>query len=373
MSSAKLRGVYLTSLTLANFRNIASLDLTFDTPVTAFVGENAQGKTNILEAITLLSIGKSLRASEDVQLIRAGEEFFRVSGEIQKETGSLWLDIAAVTMPRLTKAFRVNDRKIPASDFIGHFPTVSFFPTDLNLVLLAPSLRRRYLDIVLSQVSHEYVRAANTYAKALKQRNALLNLIADGRTGRDELDFWDAELARAGVIIGRLRNEFIDTTRDVLDERFHDIAGNGGRLMLRLTGFHAHDLSIESYREHLTRMRDKDIRYRSTGYGPHRTDLVFEIDGANVAEGGSRGEVRSTILALKFAELAFIEAKTATRPVLLLDDVFSELDRGRQERLMGLLSGYQTLITTTKLEHLVAVPGEKQILTVENGSVKISS
>lgn len=360
----------LSRLTATNFRNLVSVDLSFAAPVTALIGDNAQGKTNILEAIQLLAIGKSLHATEEAQLIRRGEEFFRVRAEVATDVRTL--EIAAVRTPRFTKVFKANDKKVTASDFVGGLPTVTFFPTDLNLVLLAPSLRRRYLDILLAQVSRAYLRALTAYTRALRQRNALLALIADRRASAGELAFWDEELATHGIVIAELRNAFLDESAEELATRFVAVSGTERQLTARLTNFHAHHLTIEKYREHLDNLRERDIRYRTTTYGPHRTDLVFALDGEDVADDGSRGEVRSVILALKFAELSFLEARTGSRPLLLLDDVFSELDPGRRARLMEMLTGYQTVIATTEHEHLAGVTSEMEILTVENGSVSIA-
>jgi len=355
----------ITQLTATNFRNLAPLELSFGAPVTAFVGENAQGKTNLLEAISVLALGKSLRASSDTQLIAHGQEFFRITAELADGTQ------LAVAQDANEKKCQINGKQVPVRELLGRLPVVSFWPEDLNLVLLAPAKRRRYLDTVLSQVNPAYLQASLEYARILKQRNALLSQIAEGRSTASELDFWDAELARHGTVIGRARADFIAAIAIELQARFEDLAHEAKNLTARLSGFRAEELDEAKYLENLTKLRDKDLKYESTNYGPHRQDLIFELDDEPVADNGSRGEIRSTLLALKFAELQFLEAQLGQKPLLLLDDVFSELDRGRQERLMTGIAGYQTLITTTKLEHVDGIAGEKQIFEVAAGTVNL--
>lgn len=353
----------ITQLTATNFRNLAPLELSFTAPVTAFVGENAQGKTNLLEAISVLALGKSLRASSDTQLIAHEQDFFRITAELADGTQ------LAVAQDATEKKCQINGKQVPVRELLGRLPIVAFWPEDLNLVLLSPAKRRRYLDTVLSQVDLAYLTACLEYARILKQRNALLSQIAEGQSAASELDFWDSELARHGTVIGATRAAFITAIAGELQARFEDLAHESKTLTARLSGFRAEALTKEKYLENLQKLRGKDLKYESTNYGPHRQDLIFELNGEPVADNGSRGEIRSTLLALKFAELVFLESKLGAKPLLLLDDVFSELDRGRQERLMAGIAGYQTVITTTKMEHVDGIAGEKQIFTVSAGTV----
>ncbi len=361
----------LKTLSVTNFRNLAQLELAFDVSAIAFIGQNAQGKTNILEAIYALAIGKSLRASAEKDLIRYSTNHFRLVGTvIDSERKKLQLELAALVAPRFTKVCKINGHKVSATEFVGRLPAVFFQPEDLNLILLGPSLRRRYLDVLLSQVSRDYLRAASRYAKALKNRNALLSRIAEQKAKVDELEFWDSELARYGMVLGQLRAELIEFATDLLAQNFYNISGENKKLIARLTGFNASELTTNQYLENLKKLQATDLRYGTTNYGPHRQDLVFELDGENIAAGGSRGEIRSTILALKLTELKFLETRTGQRPLLLLDDVFSELDRGRQERLLQSIEGYQTFITTTKVEHLDSIQN-KQVWEVRGGAVNL--
>lgn len=355
----------LLSLHVENFRNLEKLELTFTEPVSAFTGANAQGKTNILEAISLLAFGKSLRTSSEKSLICYSSDFFRIEGNAENsEQEKLKTEVAATST---AKTFKLNGKKISVGKLIGNFPVVNFAPEDLNLLLLSPGLRRRYLDIVLSQVSNEYLRAISAYTKALKNRNALLARISENLAKEEELEFWDTELAQHGSTVGKYRVEFLKFAEQPLAENFSRIASEKRQLTAKLTGFNG-EVTPEKYLENLSKLREQDLRYTNTNYGPHRQDLIFSLDKELLSENGSRGEIRSSVLALKFTELVFLESKLNEKPVLLLDDVFSELDKTRQKSLVQLVENHQTFITTTKVEHLEPFK-QKQVWEVEGGVV----
>ena len=357
----------LTSLLAQNFRNLTKLEITFCPKVNAFVGKNAQGKTNILEAIALLAFGKSLRNNSEKSLVKLGEKFFRVEGGGKNGNAEkIKIEIAS-TLAK--KVFKLNGKPITQTKLVGNFPIVSFSPEDLNLLLLSPALRRRYLDILLSQTSSKYLLALNAYNKALKNRNALLARIFENLAKREELDFWDGELARHGSLIGKMRSEFLEFATKPLAENFEKIASEPKKLSFRIANFRGEEIEEKKYLENLTKLREKDLRYQNTNYGIHRADLVFELDGELLSENGSRGEIRSSILALKFVELKFIENVLEEKPVLLLDDVFSELDESRQKSLMSLIANHQTFLTTTKLSHLDPIE-EKDMWEVKSGEVE---
>lgn len=359
----------LLSFAVENFRNLAPLELIFDAPAAAFVGANAQGKTNILEAISLLAFGKSLRTSNEMGLIRHEENFLRVSGTAETKTKTkIRLEVANT---REAKVLKINGAKKSAGEFVGNLPIVQFLPEDLNFVLLTPAFRRRRLDALLSQTSREYIRASSAYHKALKNRNALLARIAEGAGGEDELEFWDTELATHGSRIGHARADFADFAALPLRENFNRIAGRDQKLTGQFTGLQREDLTLERYRAQLDKLRAQDLRYQKTNYGPHRQDFIFTLDSEPLAENGSRGEIRSSILALKFTELAFLEKHSGEKPLLLLDDVFSELDAQRQKSLMGLLTGHHTFLTTTKPAHLELLTTAVQIWEVADGKVEL--
>jgi DNA replication and repair protein RecF len=357
----------LISLRAQNFRNFEKLELDFKKTINAFVGQNAQGKTNILEAITLLGFGKSLRTSSEKSLRKIGTDFFRIEGKAENsQNEKLKIEIAATLT---AKSFKLKGKKISASELVGNFPIVSFAPEDLNLLLLSPGLRRRYLDILLSQTSRKYLQALSKYSKALKNRNALLDRIRENLAKTDELEFWDRELAENGTLIARSRTEFLRFAAKPLTENFEKISNDSKKLEIRISNFRGEEISQKKYLENLEKMRSKDLRFGATNYGIHRADLVFEIDQTLLAENGSRGEIRSSILALKFVELEFIENILKEKPVLLLDDVFSELDASRQKSLMQLITNHQTFITTTKLTHLDSIE-DKDVWEIKNSSAE---
>jgi len=359
--------VKLFSLHAQNFRNFEKLEFDFAKSVNAFVGKNARGKTNILEAISLLAFGKSFRTSSEKSLRRLGSDFFRIEAVAKNSANEkLRIEIAAMTT---AKSFKLNGKKVTASELVGNFPLVSFAPEDLNLLLLAPGLRRRYLDILLAQTSRKYLRSLSKYSKALKNRNVILYQIAENLAKLDELEFWDRELAENGTTIGQMRAEFLEFAAQPLAENFAKIASEPKKLKMRITNFRGEEISSEKYLENLVKMREKDLRFGATNYGVHRADLVFELDGELLAENGSRGEIRSSVLALKFVELEFLEKKLEEKPVLLLDDVFSELDSTRQKSLMTMIANHQTFLTTTKLEHLNPIE-EKEVWEIENANAK---
>jgi DNA replication and repair protein RecF len=360
----------LLSLHVQNFRNIEKLDLNFKKSINSFVGQNAQGKTNILEAISLLAFGKSLHHNSEKSLRKIGTEFFRIQGIAENtDQQKITIEIAADAN---TKTFKLNGKKINASRLVGNFPVVSFSPEDLNLLLLSPTLRRRYLDILLSQTSSKYLRALSIYLKVLKNRNALLARISENLAQVNELDFWDKELANHGSVLGRMRSEFVNFATEPLLKNFQKISNETKILKIKIANFHGDDITPEKYFSNLIKLRDKDLRYANTNYGVHRADLIFELDDELLAENGSRGEIRSAVLALKFVELEFLKKNSEENPVLLLDDVFSELDSERQTSLMNMIQNYQTFITTTKLTHLNLIQN-KSVWEVIDGSASYLS
>jgi len=357
----------LLSLKVENFRNLSKIDLSLGSSANVFVGANAQGKTNIMEAISILAFGKSLRGNSEKNLLKNGKDFFRVGGVAENsKKQKIKIEIAANTT---TKTLKLNGKKINASDLLGNLPVVIFIPEDLNLLLLSPNLRRRHLDILLSQISQKYLRALSSYLNALKNRNALLTRIVENLTTIEELDFWDWELAKNGSVIGKTRAEFLEFAENPLAENFSKISNEEKKLSAKVTNFHGEQITPEKYLENLQKMRERDLRFGNTNYGIHRADFLFKIEDKSLIENGSRGEVRSAILALKFTELDFLEKHLKKKPLLLLDDVFSELDISRQKNLMQLIQNYQTFLTTTKLNHLDLIEN-KEVWEIKNGDAK---
>jgi DNA replication and repair protein RecF len=344
----------LTKLRLQNFRNYQKQEFEFSDKTTLVAGPNTSGKTNLLEGIYLLATGKSFRAGLEQEMIKYDQDLARVKGRIiNKETTDLEIILTrgeVLGEKVAKKKYQINGISKRAMDFVGRLLAVYFGPEDLDLVTNSPALRRRYLDSVLEQINREYARATLSYEKGLRQRNKLLERIRDESASRSQLLFWNQLLIRNGEYITQKREEFIEfcntqnTTRNtsnVSRVTYHVLP------MFRLE----YDKSIISPAR-LEEYAKEEVAAGATLVGPHRDDFTFRLKTRNLSAFGSRGEQRLSILWLKLAELEFISQKTQKRPVLLLDDIFSELDRKHRKLVLEVIPKQQTIITTTDL-HLV--------------------
>jgi DNA replication and repair protein RecF len=327
---------------LSDFRNFKKKILVFSDKITVIIGPNASGKTNVLEALFLLSTGKSFKARTEAEMLRYEQELARVIGKT--ETIRLESVITKGDNGWPKKKLFVNGVPKRLIDFAGGFKTVLFGPWDMDLVTESPSLRRKFLDNVLSQVDREYRRCILSYEKGLRQRNRLLFRIREEGAPRSQLLFWNQLLIKTGDYITSKRQEFIDFANSqpsLNDQKF------------KLE----YDRSVIS-EGRLEQYRDEEVSAATTLVGPHRDDMQFKINNSkftierDLAAYGSRGEQRMGVLWLKIAELEFIEAKMGERPTLLLDDIFSELDHEHRDVVMRLAKSQQTIITTAD-EHFL--------------------
>jgi DNA replication and repair protein RecF len=333
----------LSTLTLQNFRGYAKRTLLFSPGTTLLIGPNTAGKTNILEAIVLLATGKSFRADTDREAIRWGEELGRVKANL----GDTKLELLVTTgMVGGTKAplkkYLVNGIARRQVDFIGNLRAVLFWPEHLELVTDSPSIRRKYFDSVLVQVDREYRRNLLSYERGLRQRNRLLDLIIEGTAHRHQLQFWDQLLIKAGGYITDKRVAFIDYVNH-----------NSQILPRRQTGTLHYSLSYDKSVISETRLeqyKDEEVSAKATLVGPHRDDFLFMKDNLDLSKYGSRGEERLAVLWLKLAELEFIEKQTGERPLLILDDIFSELDVEHRALVLDLLDKQQTIVSSAEEE-----------------------
>lgn len=360
----------ISFLKLKNFRNLKPLELNFDKEanVFAFIGSNGHGKTNILEAIYLSSLSKSFRTRTNNDLINFEEDFCSVECSVLKEDPKT-LDIIVTKEPS-QKVLKVNGVKRSGSDFIGLLKAVFFSPDDLSEMAFAPRLRRRYLDVLLSQLDHEYLDKLMRYQEFIKNRNALLKKIREGDSKKEELVFWDEQIADFGLYITQKRADLIVQLQTLLKELYKSISQTEDSLEI---AYQSNIGDIDDKQRLLMKITegiDRDIMSGTTQLGPHRDDLQFSINGHDMVYFASRGEWRSLVLALKFAEIQLIEEKTSEKPVLLLDDVFSELDEIRQKYLFKAIKGTQTFITTTHKEFLDGLEMHKVVYDVEEGGVK---
>jgi len=337
----------LLKLQLNSFRNYGKFELEFDSkkPITLITGENGKGKTNILEAVYILSVGKTFRGAHQEDLIKWGMDFFTVKGDLNLGDETMNLDVSFSTYPRKIKSFRINEVKTPHAEYLGSLITVLFHPKDLNMLYLEPSLRRKYLNLILSQTDKYYLEALTNYTRILKQRNALLEEVGKGGRSQGELDVWDEHLAKEGEIIVTKRKELIEYFNSHIQALYREISGGNESLTIE---YESSSGDGNEFLKKLRLKREKDIRYSTTTVGPHRDDIKFLLQNRRIEEFASRGEFRTILITMKIAEIGYIKKTKKNYPVLLLDDVFSELDEQRQAHLFKAISGCQAIITTTE-------------------------
>ena len=323
----------LRSLSLRNYRNFGSLDISLEEGITIVEGENGKGKTNLLEAIYFLTTSKSPLTHRDADLIKWGEDYLRAFGDF----GELGIEISMRRGKPLKKRIRINGVERDAKRLVESVSSVLFHPRDLE-ILEEPSQRRKYINLVLSRINPKYFPSLRLYYRLLYHRNRLIKRMAGGEKAED-LEIWDERLSREGDFITEERERLILRISPILEEIFSKFSGKRGSLVYMRT-------TEGGMRESLRRNLERDRRYLATTTGPHRDDLLFLIDGRREA---SRGERRLFILSLKLAE-AIILKEEGKEPILLLDDIFSELDPARRETLSRNLPPLrQTVITTADL------------------------
>ena len=364
----------LTSLSLTTFRNHAATKQALASPLTIFVGSNGAGKTTILEAIRCLSLAKSFRAITEQDVIGHEAGFCRVEAEFTREDEPRFLtyfsERSAVSKRATRKQITIDGVKRPLKHVLGTLPTVLFMPEDLSLVSDSPSSRRKYIDTLLCQTSLEYYASLVELRNVLRQRNKLLGMVRDGEAIEDELDAWNPPFAMHARVVLDARKALIDAFNATLTDAYAAIAGKPDKLELDP----AFTLDGDHLSQELCNGRRADIAAARTLRGPHRDDFAFLLNGRPLASFGSRGERRSAILALKMAELDILEQTFGERPLLLLDDIFSELDQGRQNALLELMRRQQTIVTTTDLAHLHPEAFfDASIVHVERGAISADS
>ncbi|MDM8213987.1 DNA replication/repair protein RecF [Enterococcus hirae] len=349
----------LNQLTLQNFRNYSELQLEFSPGLNLFLGPNAQGKTNLLEAINVLAMTKSHRTSQERSLIQWGKDFARVAGEVQKENQKYQLEVLLTKKGRKVKVNHLEQRRL--SDYIGHLNVILFSPEDLSLIKGGPANRRRFLDMEIGQTDVRYLYESVQYQKILRQRNHFLKQAQAGK--KADLLFLDVlseQLAVAGAVMVVRRLAFLQQLGTLAEQIHTKVTGQKEELAFAyqsslgeaLTG--ADQEAIKGML--LTQLKEKtsaELIRGTTLAGPHRDDFLFLINGQNVQTYGSQGQQRTAILSIKLAEIEWIKEQVGEYPILLLDDVMSELDHARQFQLLETIEGkVQTFLTTTELDYL---------------------
>lgn len=338
----------LKSLELNNFRNYDDLHMEFDAGTNILYGNNAQGKTNILESIYMSGTTKSHRGSKDREIIKFGCEESHIRTVVDKNGLEYQIDIHL--RKNRSKGIAVN--KVPikkASELFGILNLVVFSPEDLNIIKNGPSERRRFLDLELCQLDKIYLFELTKYHKILNQRNKLLKDIMYRPGLLDTLSVWDEQLIDSGINIIRIRERFVSQLKDIVYEIHKNISGKKESLILQ----YEPDTKMDDLKDKLNSCRERDLKLGQTTAGPHRDDLSFAIDGMDIRKFGSQGQQRTSALSLKLSEIELVKNSVNQVPILLLDDVLSELDSNRQNFLLNSIHNIQTLITCTGLDDFV--------------------
>ena len=355
----------IKSIELKNFRNYEDLNISFDEGTNIFYGDNAQGKTNILEAAYLSGTTKSHKCSKDREMIRFGEQEAHIRTVVVKRDKEYQIDMHL--KHNRSKGIAIN--KVPikkASELFGILNMVFFSPEDLNIIKNGPSERRRFLDSELCQLDKIYLADLTNYNKILNQRNKLLKDMVYRPDLADTLFVWDLQLAETGKKIINRRKQFVEELNEIVHGIHYKISGGREELLIQ------YEPSVDEgiFDEELVRVRERDRKQCMTSVGPHRDDLLFSIRDVDIRKFGSQGQQRTSALSLKLSEIELVKRSIHETPVLLLDDVLSELDSNRQNYLLNSIYDTQTMITCTGLDEFVRNRFQiNKVFQVINGTV----
>lgn len=368
--------MHIEQLELKNYRNYTDLTVSFEHKINVIIGENAQGKTNLMEAIYVLAFTRSYRTPRERECILWGEEFARIRGRIQKRDRTFPLEMVLSKRGKKAKINHLEQQRL--SDYVGAMNVVMFAPEDLTLVKGSPQIRRRFIDMELGQMQPSYIYHLSQYQKVLKQRNHLLKKM-------------QRKQASDPVVLDILTDQLVDHAATVLERRFQfidQLSASAKPIHLAISRDleelrMAYEATIEVseeaskekiediYKEAFAKIRQKEIERGTTLIGPHRDDLLFYINDRNVQVYGSQGQQRTTALSVKLAEIELIKQEIGEYPILLLDDVLSELDDYRQSLLLSTIQGkVQTFVTTTSVDGIHhETLKEAAIFKVEQGKL----
>ena len=355
----------IKSIELRNFRNYETLNISFDQGTNILYGDNAQGKTNILEAAYMSGTTKSQKGSKDKEMVRFGFEEAHIRTIVEKNDKEFQIDMHLKN--RGAKGVAINRLPIKkASDLFGILNIVFFSPEDLNIIKNGPAERRRFIDSELCQLDKLYLSDLTKYNKILNQRNKLLKDIYFRPDLLETLPVWDEQLVDCGKRIIKRRKEFIEDLNEIIYDIHFKISGGKEELILK------YEPNIDDifFQDELSKAKQKDLKLTQTTVGPHRDDMLFSIDGIDIRKYGSQGQQRTSALSLKLSEIDLVKKIINNTPVLLLDDVLSELDSNRQNYLLNSINDVQTIITCTGLEEFVRNRFEiNQVFHVIDGKV----
>lgn len=357
----------IKSIELAEYRNYDFLTLQFDRGTNILFGDNAQGKTNVLEAIYLSATTKSHKGSKDREIIKFDSEEAHIRTYLEKNDTETRVDMHL--RRNKSKGIAIDGQKIKkASELLGLCNVVFFSPEDLSIIKDGPTERRRFVDMELCQLDNFYLYNLNHYNKIVNQRNALLKDMYFNPGLKDTLSIWDSQLVSFGSKIIERRRNFTQQLNDIISGVHKKLSG--GKEDVRIQ--YEPDVSIEDFEEKLKNSQERDIKSKMTTVGPHRDDFSFLTGNIDLRKYGSQGQQRTAALSLKLSEIELVKKVTKDMPILLLDDVLSELDSSRQKFLLGSIGDIQTIITCTGLEEFVNNRFHiNQVYKVSNGTVSL--
>lgn len=368
--------MFLKKIYLSKFRNYDDLLLDLNSGINIIYGDNAQGKTNLLESIYVLGLTKSHRSFIDNNLIKEDSNYSQIKGIIMEDEIDTTYEINL--QPGKNKILKVNNDTIKkVSDYVSKINIIIFYPDDLELVKGSPSVRRRFINLEISQIYGNYLNILAEYNQILKLRNDYIKLISQGQN--IDMNYFQVltdYYVEKAILIYQYRRRFIEKLNDVSKDIFYDISLLDGFHIKYKTSFNFVSYDAESMKsvilEKLKKSYASEIKLKSTLYGPHKDDLEFYIGDKNIKNYGSQGQQRMTVLALKLSEIRIFEEITGKYPILLLDDVFSELDEVRKNNLLKYIQrDIQTIITTTDLSNIdESIKNNSKLIHIENGSVK---
>lgn len=347
------------NITLNNFRNIKNLSLEFDCEINVICGENAQGKTNIIEALWLFSGAKSFRNTKDTDFIKFGEK----KAKIYTEYNYLGVEnTAQINFEEKRTAF-YNEKKLKnTSNLAGKYNAVIFTPSDLNIITDGPEKRRRFLDISIGQLYPNYIEILRSYNRAVMQRNRLLKDYRYDKTLYVMIEVFEKEICDMGNKIINYRKRYVDILKNYVNSIYYEISGGREKIVSEYINKNGENITLEE----LEKSREKDMYTASTSIGPHRDDINFNINGISARNYGSQGQKRSAALSLKLAGAEVIKEISGEYPICLLDDVMSELDENRQNYILNHIRNWQSFITCCDTSNIKNLK-EGKVIKIKNG------
>ncbi|WP_456441210.1 DNA replication/repair protein RecF [Caldithrix abyssi] len=367
----------LINLQVKNFRNIKQLTLNITKNINIIYGGNAQGKTSILEAIYLLGITKSFRVNDDRSIVNSGNEFYEVRGTFRKNLKNTFNIRLFFSINEGKHLFWEQKKVKTFSEMIGKVPVILLSLEDLELTYGSPSFRRKFIDILISQIDPLYLQALKQLIRILKNRNKLLSMIKEGGQKEEALIPWNLQLAEHASYVCLKRHEIIEEINPLIYHFYKNVSGRNEKIEIKYKSFFdaaalkEKEVMKTLYLKKLNEVKERDINYTTTTIGPHRDDLIFFKDDALIKIFGSQGENKTFLISLKFAEAVLMEKIIDEKPILLLDDIFSELDLTRIQKVVENIQHlqFQTFITTTNAEKFDSGLSDVGLWHVQNGQV----